>query len=459
MMQPTTERGSVGSTTSPLHPSRAAGRRTAVVATATLLALIGAACSTPSGPPSAPTSTAAPSGSTTTAPTSALKTIDKAALQAMVDQTADELLIPGCLVMLRTPQGEFVAASGTTKLGANTLPAADTHFRIASITKTMTSAATLLLAQEGKLSLDDPVTKYVPGVPNGDNISIAQLLEMRSGLYSFTDSPAITTSLDNDPTRVWKPQQLLDIAFAQPPNFAPGADYEYSNTNYVLLGLIVEKLDGKPIATVFEERFFKPLGMKDTLFPAAASNAIPEPFTHGYLYGGSSTMMYGTPPYTPAMAAEARAGTLQPKDYTDVNLSFSFAAGAVISTAADLATWIKALSGGKVFNAEYQRIWQNSAKIINPTNPYNWYGYGIGQLRWGKHVIDLHGGQTPGYNSEALHDPDADMTLVIWSNLTMSLDNKYTAVVLMLKMLDLVYVESPVPATPSTTATPSQLPR
>ena len=197
----------------------------------------------------------------------------------MVDQTADELLIPGCLVMLRTPQGEFVAASGTTKLGANTLPAADTHFRIASITKTMTSAATLLLAQEGKLSLDDPVTKYVPDVPNGDNISIAQLLEMRSGLYSFTDSPAITTSLDNDPTRVWKPQQLLDIAFAQPPNFAPGADYEYSNTNYVLLGLIVEKLDGKPIATVFEERFFKPLGMKDTMFPAAASNAIPEPFT------------------------------------------------------------------------------------------------------------------------------------------------------------------------------------
>ncbi len=435
--------------------SRAAGRLTAVVASATALLLIAAACGGgPAAPPAPTSSSAGP-----TAPTSGLKTIDQAALQAIVDKTADDLLIPGSLVMLRTPQGEFVAASGTTKLGEKSLPAADTHFRIASITKTMTSAATLLLAQEGKLSLDDPVTKYVPGVPDGDNISIAQLLEMRSGLYSFTDSPALTTSLDNDPTRVWKPQQLLDIAFAQPPNFAPDADYEYSNTNYVLLGLIVEKLNGKPIATVFEERFFKPLGMKDTLFPAATDNAIPEPFSHGYLYGGSSTMMYGTPPYTPAMAAEARAGKLQPKDYTDVNLSFSFAAGAVISTAADLATWIKALSGGKVFNAEYQRIWQDSAKIINPANSYNWYGYGIAQLRWGKHVIDLHGGQTPGYNSEALHDPDADMTLVIWSNLTMSLDNKYTAVVLMLKMLDLVYVESPVPATPSTTATPSQLPR
>ena len=247
----------------------------------------------------------------------------------------------------------------------------------------MTSAATLLLAQEGKLSLQDPVSKYISGVPNGDNITIAQLLEMRSGLYSFTDSPKITTSLDNDPTRVWKPQELLDIAFAQPPNFAPGAEYEYSNTNYVLLGLIVEKLDGKPLATVFEDRLFEPLGLTNTMFPPASSNAIPEPFSHGYLYGGSSTMMYGTPPYTPAMEAEARAGTLQPKDYTDVNHSFSFAAGAVISTSADLATWMKALGSGKVFNAEYQRIWHDSAKIIDPKNSYNWYGYGIDQLRWG----------------------------------------------------------------------------
>ncbi len=439
---------------------RAAGRRTAVAATVAVLALIGPACTAPpAGTPSAGTSTAASADPTTTPPVSGLKTIDQAALQAVVDQTAEELLVPGYLVLLRAPQGEFVAASGTTKLGEKSLPTADTHFRIASITKTMTSAATLLLAQEGKLSLDDPVTKYIPSVPNGQNISIAQLLEMRSGLYSFTDSPAITTSLDDDPTKVWKPQQLLDIAFAQPPNFAPGAEYEYSNTNYVLLGLIAEMLYGQPIATVFEERFFKPLGMKDTMFPAVTSDAIPEPFSHGYLYGGSSTMMTGTPPYTPAMAAEARAGALQPKDYTDVNHSFAFTAGAVISTAADLATWMKALSGGKVFNAEYQRIWQDSPKIIDPANSYNWYGYGIDQLRWGKHVLDLHGGQTPGYNSEALHDPATDMTLVIWGNLTMSLDNKYTAAFLMLKVLDQIYVETPLPSKPTTTATPSESPR
>ena len=120
---------------------------------------------------------------------SALKPIDQAALQTMVDTTARELLIPGAVVLLRTPQGEFTVSYGTTLLGANSPPRADTHFRIASNTKTMTAAVIVLLAQEGKLSLDDPVSKYVPDVPNGDNITITDLLNMRSGLYSYDDDP------------------------------------------------------------------------------------------------------------------------------------------------------------------------------------------------------------------------------------------------------------------------------
>ena len=104
-------------------------------------------------------------------------------------------------------------------------------------------------------------------MPDGDNITIAQLLEMRSGLYSFTDAPEISEAMDDDPTKVWTPQELLDIAFAQPAMFAPGADYYYSNTNYVLLGLIIEQLDGRPLAESFEERLFEPLGMTNTFFP------------------------------------------------------------------------------------------------------------------------------------------------------------------------------------------------
>ena len=112
----------------------------------------------------------------------------------------------------------------------------------------MTAAVIMQLAQEGKLSLDDPVSKYVPGVPNGDNITIAELLEMRSGLYNYTNAPKISATIDHDPTKVWTPAELLAIAFAHPPNFPPGTAYEYNNTNYALLGLIAEKVDGKPLA-------------------------------------------------------------------------------------------------------------------------------------------------------------------------------------------------------------------
>src|SRR6476469_7011332 len=126
-------------------------------------------------------------GSTTGS--SALQRIDQAALQTMVDTTAKELLIPGAVVLLRTPQGEFTVTYGTTLLGAISPPRADTHFRIASNTKTMTAAVIVLLAQENKLSLDDPVSKYVPDVPDGDKITITELLKMRSGLYSYDDEP------------------------------------------------------------------------------------------------------------------------------------------------------------------------------------------------------------------------------------------------------------------------------
>jgi len=152
-----------------------------------------------------------------TAGSSALKPIDKAALETMVDTTAKELLIPGAVVLLRTPQGDFTITYGTTLLGAASPPRADTYFRIASNTKTMTAAVIMQLAQESKLSLDDPVSKYVTGVPNGDNITIAELLEMRSGLYNYTNDPVISATIDTDPAKVWTPAELLAIAFAHHP--------------------------------------------------------------------------------------------------------------------------------------------------------------------------------------------------------------------------------------------------
>jgi D-alanyl-D-alanine carboxypeptidase len=401
------------------------------------------------------TSTASTAARATASPgSSALRPIDRAALQAIVDITARELLVPGAVVLLRTHQGEFTVTYGTTMLGAAASPRADTHFRIASNTKTMTAAVIVQLAQEGKLSLGDPISKYVPGVPNGDNITVAELLDMRSGLYNYTDAPEISASLDRDPTRVWTPDELLAIAFARPPNFPPGTAYQYNNTNYALLGLVAERVDRRPLARAMQDRLFAPLGMRGTVLPASTSNTLPEPYSHGYLYGSSSVALVGTP-YPPDIQAAGRAGTLMPNDYTDVNHSVVAAAGGVISTANDLATWIQALVAGRVLNAEYQRRWLDSVRPENPNKPDGQrYGYGIAQLRWGPNRLYFHGGETPGYNSFMGYDLTNQVTLVVWTNLTVSLDGSPTANALMLKVLDQIYVVSPVPPPTSATTAP-----
>jgi D-alanyl-D-alanine carboxypeptidase len=367
----------------------------------------------------------------------------------MVDKTAKELMIPGALVLLRTPQGDFTVSYGTTKLGAAIPPTADTYFRIASNTKTMTAALIMLLAEEGKLSLDDPVSKYVPDVPNGGNITVAELLQMRSGLYNYTEAPEVWESMDRDLTKDWSPAELLAIAFKRPPNFPPGTAYEYNNTNYTLLGLIIEKGYGKPLGQVMQARLFGPLGMRHTMLPAGADNTIPEPYTHGYGYGSTSAVLSDTAPYPPEVVAAARAGTLKPNDFTGLNHSFAAAAGGAISTANDLAVWIKALVSGRVLDAEYQRVWLDSFQPQDPDKPDGQqYGYGIVRLSWGPNTIYFHGGETPGYNSKICYDINNRTTLVIWTNMALSLDGQQPANTLMVNVLDQIYEQSPLSPPP-----------
>lgn len=373
----------------------------------------------------------------------ALKPFDPVAFQGVVETTAKELRLPGAMVLLRTPLGEFAFGYGATELGGTMPPRADTHFRAASNTKTMTAAVIVLLAQEGKLRFDDPVSKYVQGVPNGDKITISELLKMRSGLYNYTSAPELAKSLDHDPSRVWTPEELLAIAFKRPPLFAPGKEYDYCNTNYVLLGLIAEKLEGAPLAKVLQNRLFGPLGMKRTLLPANTSNAIPEPYSHGYLYGSSSYALVDAP-YPADLQAAAKAGTLKPNDDTWQNPSYAFVAGGAISTADDLAIWMRALVGGKLFDSDYQRQWLDSLEPQDPSKPLGQkYGYGISQIIFGPNSMYFHGGEMPGYNSRMGYDPVNDVTLVIWTNLTLSLDGQPTANPIMLKMLDRIYMVSP----------------
>jgi D-alanyl-D-alanine carboxypeptidase len=383
-------------------------------------------------------------GSAMGASTPALKRIDSVALQATVEGLAKELLLPGAMVLLHTPQGDFVFGYGTTELGVTNPPRADTHFRAASNTKTMAAAVIVQLAQEGKLRFDDPISKYVQDVPNGDNITIGQLLKMRSGLYNYSNAPEVAESLDHDPDKVWTSEELRAIAFKRPPLFAPGAEFDYCNTNYLLLGLVAEKIEGQPLVSIFQNRLFGPLGIKNTVLPASTSNAIPEPYSHGYLYGSSSYALVDAP-YPADLQAAAMAGTLKPNDDTWQNPSAYFAAGGIISTADDLATWIRALVGGKVFDADYQRQWLDSPEPEDPSKPLGQkYGYGIAQMTFGSNSLYFHGGEMPGYNSFMGYDPVNDVTLIVWTNLTISLDGQLPANSIMLKMLDGIYMASPV---------------
>jgi D-alanyl-D-alanine carboxypeptidase len=413
-----------------------------------------AACSAEPIPPApiSSTPTAAPG---TRASSPALRPIDQAALQSTVATAAKELLIPGAVVLLDTGQGKFAVNYGTTQIGAATPPSVDTHFRIASNTKTMTAALVMQLAQEGKLKLADPVSKYVAGVPGGEHITLAQLLEMRSGLYNYTDAAEVSETIDKDPTKVWTADELLAIAFKHPAGAPPGTAYEYNNTNYVLLGRVIEKVDERPLAAAMQDRLFKPLGMTSTLLPAATSNSLPRPYSHGYLYGSSSVALVGSPPYSPEFQAAVRAGKQPPNDYTDLNYSFATAAGGVVSTATDLATWIEALVTGRLLNAEYQRRWLQSVQLEDPDKPEGQqYGYGIARMHWGANAFYFHGGESPGFNSFIGYDPTNKVTLIVWTNLTVSLDELPTANALMLKVLDQIYAESPISPSPAKTKAP-----
>lgn len=422
--------------------SRAASRRTLLLTPCAALLVAGFALPPGSGPPVQPGAQTAPTA-TVSAPDptpSALKRIDPAALQSAVERAAKDLMVPGAVVLLRTPQGTFRATVGTTELGTAEPPTARDHFRIASNTKTMTSALILLLAQEGKIRLDDPVSDYVPGVPNGENITIAQLLKMRSGLYNFTDAPELAESMDAEPGKARTPQEMLAIAFKRPPNFKPDASYEYNNTNYVLLGLVAEKAGGRPLARQFQDRLYGPLGLSGSSLPGLRDTSLPTPYSHGYMYGGSAYALVDEP-YPADMQAQMRSGKLKPVDYTHQNSSYSAGAGAAISTADDMATWIRSLTTGKVLDPAFQKQWLDSPQAEDPDAPEGQkYGYGIAYQRFGpKAAMYYHGGELPGFNSFIGHDPDNDVTLIIWTNLTLSPDGRTTAQAMLPTVLNQIY--------------------
>ena len=409
----------------PETPAGPAIARRAVLSGAAALglgALVAACAPTPSAPP-APT---AP-GPAPRPPADQLR--------ARFEATAKELTTPGAVMLVRSPAGEQSATYGfRTVAGTEPITLAD-HARIGSVTKTLTATCILQLAQEGRVDVGAPVSEYRPDVPNGKNIPVSRLLEMRSGLYNYSESLELNKSLDENPGKVWTPEELLALAYQHPPYFPPGTGYHYSNTNYVLLGLIIEQLDKKPLAAAYQDRLLTPLNMQETSLPPADSVAIPQPHPHGYQYGTNVATMNGEGLPLDQQPA-AFAGRTKPNDVTDENPSWTWAAGGGISTIANLATWATAMGDGTLLNPTWQRRRMESIQPIDPANPAS-LGYGMGIAKFGP--MYGHTGELPGFQSFCGYDPDKKIALAVWANLNAAPDGRAVASTIAQQLIGTIY--------------------
>jgi D-alanyl-D-alanine carboxypeptidase len=352
-----------------------------------------------------------------------------AKLQPLLQSRMRQYRIPGAIVYVDIPgQGTWLKSMGTGDLSTKAPLDPKGYVRIGSITKTIVATVVLQLVEEGKLHLDDPLSKYQPEVPNGAHITIRQLLNMRSGIYSYPDDSAFWPATDANPNRVWNPKELVAMALKHPPYFPPGQGFHYSDTNYILLGLLIEQITHQPVGAVFRQRVFTPLGMHETVMPALTSTAFPTPHPHGYQYG-SSNQAFNGPRLTGDAAAHANASAGTPRDVTALNPSEAWTAGAVLSTLHDLKIWARALATGTLLTAQMQHERLSGMVPIDPQGDS--YGLGIARI----YGLLGHNGAIQGFSTFMLYQPKRKAIVIVLVNLTATPDGNDPSSVLIAPIL------------------------
>ena len=317
----------------------------------------------------------------------------RARLNAAVHRGFREAVTPGVIVGVQTPKGKWVMALGIANRRSRAPMKVSMHQRIGSVTKTFIGTLLMQLVGEHKLSLDDKVSKYVKGVPDGDTMTVRQVADMTSGVASYTADPAFTKALYSNPRRRWRPQDLLTIGLRDSPLFAPGTAFQYSDSNYILLGLVIEKVEHKSLGPILRKRIIRPLKLGQTSWPGSSS-ALPRPHAEGYTLQGQSSG--------------------KPANATNWNPSYAWAAGEMISRLSDLLVYGRALGTGKGLLAPEQQ--QERLNSFNPRIPpeTSTLSYGIGLVN-DKGWIG-HTGQVPGYTTAVYYRPDVDTTVVVEAN-------------------------------------------
>jgi D-alanyl-D-alanine carboxypeptidase len=281
-------------------------------------------------------------------------------------------------MVVRNPAcGARMLVSGPTNIDATQL------HRIGSVTKTFVAAVILTLAEDGALGLDDKLSKWVPDVAGSDGITIRQLLDHSSGLFNYTEDKTFWKA---PPSKVWTPRQLVDVSLRNPVYFAPGTSWHYSNTNFILLGMIAETAGKAKLGPLVRTRVLAKAGLTATFFDGEE----------------------------PVSGKLAEAFDASGDDATTVaDPSWAWAAGAMVATPGDLATWIEKLGSGAFYDAKMQ-------KELLTTIPTGSSGlsYGLGimvfapQLTGGGGTGIGHGGDISGYHNQAFYFPDSKTTLV-----------------------------------------------
>ncbi|WP_405161811.1 beta-lactamase family protein [Nocardia sp. NBC_01499] len=286
---------------------------------------------------------------------------------------------PGALLEVSDAHGRTVLTSGVANIETHAPIAEDSRFRIGSMTKMFVATVVLQLVGEDRVALDAPVEQYLPGLIRGNgndghDITVRQLLQHTSGLPDYLDYLNQEQVL-NDPLQHHDPLELVQLALANPRLFPPGTGWQYSNTDYLLAGMLIEKITGRPYGEAIDQRIIGPLGLRDTSVPGDEPS-IPGDHPQGYVKHGNS-------------------GTI---DLTEFNASVAGAAGGMISSATDLNQFIDSLVNGRLLNPpELQAM-----MTTRPTGDSSQDAYGLGLqstplpcggLYWG------HDGGIPGFQT------------------------------------------------------------
>jgi D-alanyl-D-alanine carboxypeptidase len=324
----------------------------------------------------------------------------RAAPRAKLQRAVDALAAagaPGAVALVRDGDRTIRVAGGYGNLAKRTPMRARHRFRVGSSTKTFVAAVVLQLAGEGKLALEDSVERWLPGlVPNGGQITVRQLLNHTSGLadYAPDEDEAFIRRVLANRRRAWQPRELVAIGTAHPPLFAPGARWSYSNTGYILLGLIVEAAGGNPLGAELQQRIFAPLRLRATSFDTKPR--IAGRHAHGY----------------------SRVGARRRFDISVVSQSWAWSAGAIVSTVDDLGRFYRTLLDGRLPRPDLLAEMQTT---VPTPSPIQRYGLGLIRTRLPCGAFWGHGGETLGYQSFADSRADGKRQVMIALNADQSL--------------------------------------